>query len=170
MAKSGGGGGGGGGGRGGASGDTIAQARYGDRDIEDFPTFERYGYAGPDTDLTRDVYLGSLLRDQGFDGRPHVANKDQLDRFIAQGEIELFRGVRGGPNGPGEYADQFRDGELFPGLGIFGNGTYTARDVNKARGYADPDGAVMRMSLKRGARVVDYIELQREMIAEQARV
>lgn len=112
-----------------------------------------------------DVALKSLLNEQGYDGKGSVVSKAELDVFIAKGERELFRGVTSA-----KFADDFRDGDLFAGLGTYGNGTYTAYGSGKAEGldvakdYAGNKGSIVRMSLKSNAKVVGYDDLLGEMM------
>lgn len=88
---------------------------------------------GPDPDLA----LGEILALQGFDGPPRVVSAAEMDRLVSDGgHIELWRGVgSGGGGGDDDHnrskvekarqsAEQFRTGPLWPGRGIYGNGTY----------------------------------------------
>lgn len=72
-----------------------------------------------------DVNHGYINAMQGFDGYPTVV--DSVDDLVANGWEETWRGVSNpfGQTGP-SFATQFREGEFFPGYGIYGNGTYTA--------------------------------------------
>jgi hypothetical protein len=110
-----------------------------------------------------DLYLRKLVRDQGFDGLPHVVSEKRLDEYVKAGEIELYRGC-----GRTVHLEQFRSGEYYAGNGVYGNGIYassgsTARD--DASSYADLDGHVLRMTIKAGAK----IGLYREIVAEGSR-
>jgi hypothetical protein len=95
-----------------------------------------------------------VLREQGFDGLPHIVSRRELDGYVAAGEVELFRGVR-----EVRHADQLRHGELFVGRGALGGGIYAAggpdaKDV--ARVYAEGGpGAILRMTVKAGARIAE---------------
>ncbi|MBA2447968.1 MAG: hypothetical protein H0V51_08085, partial [Chloroflexi bacterium] len=67
-----------------------------------------------------------------------------------------------------QYAEQFRSGDLFIGRGTFGSGIYTAAGpsgLDHARAFvADEGGVVLRMTIKRGARVADFDYLRRTSI------
>jgi hypothetical protein len=119
-----------------------------------------------------DLALKTLLSEQGFDKKGSVVTKSQLDQYINQGERELFRGVTSS-----KFANDFRDGELFAGLGTYGNGTYTAygsgvldtgkrgaEGLNVAKEYAGSKGSIMRMTLKADAKVINYDTLLGEIM------
>lgn len=113
-----------------------------------------------------DWFLRELARDRGFDGLPEVVTKEQMDRYVAEGAPELFRGLDSygmrGKTGE-DLAEQFRCGELYVGTGLFGNGVYVAYGADKydAEGYmgAQEEGAILRMILKADAKAISYDEL-----------
>jgi hypothetical protein len=133
--------------------------------------FRRFGYsverAGPGEE---DVYTKALLQEQGFDGLPQVVTRRQLDAYVAAAEPELYRGIAGGA--ASAYAKELREGNLFIGHGAMGGGVFAAggtRGLQVARNYAeDPGSVVVRMAVKRGARVVELGALVRQMAAERA--
>lgn len=133
----------------------------------------------------RDPALARLFEAQGFDGLPHVLDEADLDRFVEEGERELWRGMAVGdvrwrreadlrreagqplpplPEGQ-DFAEQFRSGRYHPGTGVNGNGTYTAYQA-AGRGLAPEQvasdyargGQVIRMTLKADARVIRVSE------------
>lgn len=105
-----------------------------------------------------DSRLGNIWREQGFDGPPKAVSDEELDKEIEGGAIELFRGLHG-PKAL-EYAEQFIGGdEHFPGLGVYGNGTYTTPSSNFASRYASRGGVLLRMALPKDARIIDAPEL-----------
>lgn len=145
-------------------GPATVQAKY--HSLESMPSYQ--SYLRHETPINEsgmeDLYLKSILHDQGFDGKPDVRTKADIDAFVQQGETELFRGVtvryEGGAEPiRGKFTNQFRDGELFVGRGISGNGTYTAHNGDMAREYAGPEGDVMRMTLKKDAKVIGDSEI-----------
>ena len=113
-----------------------------------------------------DWFLRELAHVQGFDGLPHIVSKQELDEYVASGEQELFRGLDSygvqGKTGE-DLAQQFRSGDMYVGKGIFGNGIYVAYSSDKydAQEYSglEIEGAIVRMSLKKGAKVISYDEL-----------
>jgi hypothetical protein len=108
-----------------------------------------------------DPALAHIQAKKGYNGKPQVVSSAQLDQHVKNGEIELHRGVQ-----DKAHADQFREGALFTGKGVFGSGTYAASGMSApqiADGYArkqnDGKGVTMRMTLKKNARVIDVKEL-----------
>lgn len=128
-----------------------------------------------------DPLLGRILAAQGFDGPPEVVTREEMDRRIAAGWPEMWRGVgdvdihRSDETGSrtirvsaAENAEQFRTGPLYPGSGVFGNGTYASVNPETALGYSagTPLGAdyhttpgLLRIALRPDARVIDFDEL-----------
>jgi len=78
---------------------------------------------------------------------------------VTAGEVELFRGVT-----DARFAEQLRTGDFFVGRGGLLDGLYTAAGPSGlavARYYAGiGDGTVIRLTLKRDARVIDADELE----------
>jgi len=120
-----------------------------------------------------DNALGKIVAMQGFDGRPEVVSQAEMDHRVANGWTELWRGVSGHYVDPPdlyngdvkhvtarENAESFRTGDYYPGVGIFGNGTYTTTRHEEAFGYGADEGMI-RMALRPDARVVDWDELQK---------
>lgn len=135
------------------------------------PSYQRYKNGDPAVanELgVEDLYLKAILQDQGFNGKPDVRSKADMDAFVQNGEVELFRGLSpvvsthrdsGGRTVLDELkgedlTKQFKNGELFVGRGINGNGTYTSNSKTTADGYAGGGGTVMRMTLKSDAKVI----------------
>ena len=116
-----------------------------------------------------DARLGKIMEMQGFDGNPHVVDDAELDSYVNNGEVEVLRGVEGGHG----YAEQFQDGPLYAGEGVYGNGTYTSRvdpsasyqdsAQRSAEEFAKDDGQVLRMSIKADARIAEYDQIAVEM-------
>lgn len=115
-----------------------------------------------------DERFGQIAATQGFDGLPQVASREQVDKLVADGGVEMFRGyVNAGGladpvGGSGEqFATQFREGPLYHGIGQSGSGTYTAEDSAFAGKYADPSrgGYLQRMVLRKDAKVITEEDL-----------
>jgi hypothetical protein len=60
-------------------------------------------------------------------------------------------------------AEQYRSGDYWPGMGIFGSGTYTAVEHDTVLGYLDGpldnNPGLLRIAINPNARVVDFDEL-----------
>ncbi len=111
-----------------------------------------------------DPTLVGLIKEQGGDGLPKVVSKEEMDKQIAQGKIELWRGVD-----TKDHALQFQSGELFVGVGLHGGGVYTAYGPQGKRN-ADYYGAMngtnpctMRMTLGDDAVITDIEDIERDM-------
>jgi hypothetical protein len=127
--------------------------------------FRLYGpVVDPDEESAEDLYSREIIREQGFDGLPHVVSWSELDRCVARGERELLRGVS-----EGGHADAYRAGEFFVGRGAFGAGCYTVAGPHAladARRFAR-GGVILRMTLKSAARVGDFEELLQRATSER---
>jgi hypothetical protein len=121
--------------------------------------FRRYGLVeDPDPSSPEALYTKAVIQEQGFDGLPHVVSSRGLDRYVAGGEVELFRGVT-----DARFAEQLRIGDFFVGRGGELNGMYAAAGPHAlaiARQYAGSGGTIIRMTLKRQARVIRWAEVE----------
>jgi hypothetical protein len=132
--------------------------------------FRRFGAnANPEPTSPEDLYTKAILREQGFDGLPQVVSREEVDGYVAAGEIEVFRGLS-----DRRYADQLRFGELFVGRGSLGGGIYTAGGGPDAFQLATDlaegqDAVVVRMSIKERAQVGDADELAALALETRAR-
>lgn len=145
--------------------------------LEELPCYKRFGNdtshrlnGGLDTH-PHDTYLKAILHDQGFDGKPEVVPSAELDKYVAQGETEVWRGLNGGMfNAPisiaQKRAEQFKTGKLFVGRGVYGNGTY-AGEKGTALDFAMNDGTLLRMTIRKDAKVVDIAQVKKEIHDDQ---
>ena len=113
-----------------------------------------------------DAVLEKIYAKQGFNQKSHAISEAEYQGYVQSGEVQIFRGVAAGPKGKRQYADEFIEGsEHFPGRGIYGNGTYTAAGAYgaaTAHSYAQGTGTVLRMTLRKNARVTTYENLQKD--------
>lgn len=108
-----------------------------------------------------DAQLHAVQQMRKFNAKPKVVSKSDFDAVIAKGgHIEMLRGVNGHGNlRADKIADQFRDGDHFPGYGCFGNGTYA--DSNKGPGnYGINRSAVIRMAIPKSAKIIKQSDLE----------
>jgi hypothetical protein len=149
----------------------IAQPRLDPRArFQDTAAFRRFGATlDPAPDALEDLYTKAIIAEQGFDGLPQVVPKSELDRYVSAGEVEVFRGLT-----DAAYAEQLRYGEMFVGRGSLGGGINTAAGpsgLELARVLAEGSrGAIVRMTIKAGARIVDARELARRRERERERL
>jgi len=123
-------------------------------------SFQEFQQNPQDSDITRMV--AGMIKENGGDALPTVISKDEMDRQIAGGATELYRGFRG-QRGK-ENADQFRNGDLFVGDGLSGSGVYTTVDIDRATSYSEDywnNGALVRMALKPDARVIAMDDVEK---------
>lgn len=113
-----------------------------------------------DRDERGDIVLHEMLKEQGFDGKALLVSETEMDILVKAGWSESFRGVT-----EKKFTDQFRNGDLYAGFGIYGNGTYVAYGGKKAMttalDYATADGSVMRMALNPNAKIIDFEDLEK---------
>jgi len=110
-----------------------------------------FGYRGDSTHAT----INSIT---GADGKPLII--DNVDDLVRNGWTESFRTVNGS-----QYIEQFRTGSLFPGEGIYGNGTYAT--ITGSSRYAAYYGSktygttIVRMAIDPRARVITSEKVER---------
>lgn len=105
---------------------------------------------------------------RGFNDKPTVVSKSDMDKLIAKGDhIEMLRGVTGhGSLTSKDLADAFRTGDNFPGHGVFGSGTYadaTKGTGNMATHSYGRGGDLIRMALPKDAKIIEESELERKV-------
>ena len=103
-------------------------------------------------------YLASVYAAQGYNAKPDVLTKADIDAYVAKGERELFRGTYGAGNDPDAHSEAFRSGAVhYAGNGMYGNGTYTGSYMD-ANAYAGGkgNGTIIRMTIKSDAKVGTY--------------
>lgn len=134
-------------------------------------------FMGPDSERGRyrhgvpyDAVLGRLAEKQGYNGLPRVGSPAEVDRAVAAGWIETWRGGTASQINSTTVAEvnsKLRFGAFEPGRGIYGNGVYTSERYRTAEQYAgiwqkgdvaEPDG-IMRIAIDPSARIVGYDEI-----------
>jgi hypothetical protein len=106
-----------------------------------------------------DEWLGAIRKAQGFDGKPKVVTKLEMDDAVHSGATQVFRAVK--PTGgktPAQLTEEYRSGDLFPGTGVYGAGTYVSPQRETAKKYGD-EATMLRIALRRDARVISYPDL-----------
>ncbi len=87
-----------------------------------------------------DLRLEAINKEQGFDGKPMVLKtQSEVDDLVAQGWKPVYRGTAHDDRGR-SYSTEFAEGQFYPGLGIYGNGTYTSTFRSTAESYAGNGG------------------------------
>ena len=116
---------------------------------------------------TGNGYLNAVQHLRGFNNKPQVVSKKDMDDLVKQGNhVELLRGVKDvGRVSATTLAEEFKRGDHYPGYGIFGSGTYA--DSNKGSSnsaigqYSNyGSGAVIRMALPKDAKIIKISDLE----------
>jgi hypothetical protein len=119
----------------------------------------------------RDVISMHIYKEQGFDKLPKLEEKEDLDALVKEGHIEMFRGVGSTLERGQVHVKDFRQGEYYPGKGVYGNGTYCAagrRGRSTAVSYANfNEENVMRMVLLKDAKVISHDDLMQKQYEEK---
>lgn len=111
-----------------------------------------------------------IVETQGFDGLPGVLTRQEMDLEVRRGAVEVWRGVKPTASKTGaEIVEEYRTGPMYYGTTggtLYGTGTYSAAGEAGARSYAnswmqDRKGAVVRMAVRRGARVISYSDIRK---------
>ena len=115
-----------------------------------------------------DIVLQDMAKEVGFDKKPTLLSKEEMDAYIQQGNRELLRGIAGREGKAEAYVEQFKTGEYFAGKGVYGNGIYTAYGEDGfevAKQFAGGvEKNVLRMALKKDAKIILHdalIEMQK---------
>lgn len=107
-----------------------------------------------------DLALRDIYERQGFDGLPEVIPADQWDQFLKDNKdhIPAFRGVRARRYGDPatERVEAFRSGDYWPGVGMYGNGTYTSSVRKGGEMYADDETGLIEMAIRPDAKILDW--------------
>lgn len=145
-------------------------------------------------DLPYDAELQAAAVAQGFDAKPQVVTRAEMDRAVADGWTETWRGVGlyPGAKPPADVNHGLRFGTFEPGRGIYGNGVYVSVRRNTAEtfrgrdpktnrpsgpgpdfGPEDYEGeerpdSLLRIAIDPKARIGDFDELHHEVKAWQA--
>lgn len=122
-----------------------------------------------------DTFLSDLCREVGYGEKPALVDAAEMAACRQQGCWMAYRGVT-----DPQFAEQFKQGDLWQGSGISGNGTYTVYEglrsmlgrnpAGEARAYAGAGGAVFHMALPPDARVTTTAELAKVRKAEQVEI
>lgn len=108
-----------------------------------------------------DEWLGAIRKTQGFDGKPKVVSRQEMDEAVRDGSTQLFRAIKDRPGNTkttAQLAEDYRTGELFHGTGVYGSGTYMSPERETALIYGE-EKTMLRIALRRDARVISIADL-----------
>jgi phage gp29-like protein len=111
---------------------------------------------------SEDHLLKHLYSELGYDAKPEVLKKKDIDNYLASGETAAYRAIGSTQARFKKHFDNFKTGDYFAGHGVYGHGTYVAaaqsssnRDRVSASASASGYGSgLIRMSLKQGSTIV----------------
>lgn len=140
--------------------DEVFKRRSAGKDLmgSDPAPLARRVVAGRDAQHAADHSLAVIGHEQGFDAKPRVVSKAEMDRLVAEGHTETFRGVGQRPGGPtgAEIHEEMRSGHAYYGNGIYGNGYYWG-EHRIAKMYSDDrPGSVARAVISPNAKIADF--------------
>jgi len=121
-----------------------------------------------------DYKLEAIQEALGFNGLPKLVTEQEMEQLKSEGWTGVYRGVRN--LGVKDYlapelVAEFKTGKHYPGLGIFGNGTYASTDIVTAGNYAEGRTAnLITLAISPEAKIINYKDLQLMLEAEQTQV
>ena len=105
----------------------------------------------------------------GYDAKPVVATEAEVDELVSQGWKQVYRGIEEKSNSPSpeKMFETFKTGDMFPGRGSFGSGTYSAVQKERAVSYGGGKGSVdagrgvvWRMALSPDAKILKHSDVE----------
>jgi hypothetical protein len=141
--------------------------QWSDQDIDDI--FEEATLYDPDWSGFDDTYrpvqdqfIKAIWRRQGFDKLPRLLSNSEYNQAVASGEnIVVHRGLAGAKRL--DYVSDYKQGQVYGGKGIYGNGSYTSTRLDTAVEYAGGDvKAVMDIVIPKSARIIDLDDFSKE--------
>jgi hypothetical protein len=115
-----------------------------------------------------DHVLAQIAQRQGFDAKPQVVTSDELDKAVADGWIETWRGVSDADDDAhtaAKISERLRTGDYEPGMGVYGNGIYVSQERQTAKVFTELRaregriGEISRIAIRPDAKVADYDDL-----------
>ena len=149
----------------------VAGSTYIDKPSAEFREMARNEGLNPYTSFQ--VYVD----DNDDYGKADVVSSEELDRMIAAGATEVFRGMPDDADSTGaaKLEQPMYGKKYYIGQGIYGDGLYFADDINVAGWYASSFGAehsspntgsIARAAVKPGAKIGAYFDVVRQMDAD----
>lgn len=115
-----------------------------------------------------DHVLAQIADRQGFDAKPQVVSKKEMDRAVADGWTETWRGVSDADddaNTAAKISERLRSGDYEPGMGVYGNGIYVSQERQTAKVFSELRvregrfGEISRIAISPDAKVADYDDI-----------
>lgn len=99
-----------------------------------------------------DLIIKPIIKELGFDGLPQKVTANEFEKLKKTNKA-LYRGVE-----DSKYINDYKNGEMFIGLGVNGTGVYTTIEQQKAQRYAK-DGGVIELLIDKDAKIANGFEL-----------
>lgn len=145
--------------KGAPSGDFAHRAVGKDLFAADSAGLAKTMIAKRDQQQAADRGLAVIGAEQGFDGKPRIVPKAELEKLIKDGHPEIFRGVKKTKDGSKTAAqvhEEMRTGNAHYGLGIYGNGYYWGGEDHASDFADETPGSMARGVLDTNAKVVPF--------------
>lgn len=109
--------------------------------------------------------LGAVFKKNGFNGLPTLVDQSGFDSAVADGGKVMYRGIEASNPHSNldalKYVNDFKNGDLFVGQGLAGNGTYAATNLEVATKYAaNVKENIISMVLPKEAKIISREELE----------
>jgi hypothetical protein len=103
-----------------------------------------------------DPRLKAILQAQGFTVKPTIVSATEFETLAKTGGTKIYRGVTPTETKTASsMIDDFKDGDMFVGTGVIGNGVYAGTDLSYVIKYAgDKPENVIEMILSPNAKVI----------------
>lgn len=147
--------------------DTYKDAKHVGDDLAPEGMFSGWDKAGTRA-ASRAAGGNNTLREiqhyQGFDGPAKIVPSHIFDEMATKESMYVvYRGLHSQ-----QRTYEVRFGAHYPGLGIYGDGTYTSPERSYTNSYTKDTGQ-MRMALAPGSKIVQYGDLNNRYNAEKAK-
>lgn len=119
---------------------------------------------------TGDDRLKAILQAQGFTAKPTILSADDFAVLEQLKTPIIHRGLTASSTkSVDQMIKEFKDGEMYVGTGVAGNGVYAGTDLNYVIKYAgDNPNNVITMALSPTAKTIDMEEAKRQSKAASA--
>ena len=113
--------------------------------------------------------LGQIPEMFGYTELPTAVSQAEFDNLIANGAPDLYRGTQSIHDVTKNYNDDFMNGQMFHGRGVYGDGTYTStfKDTALEYGGGTPNN-VMNMTIANGSKTIDHEQIMAMMYEHSA--
>lgn len=112
---------------------------------------------GKDKAGQENIVLKHIAESQKFTNRPTVLNKAEFEATAHTRGVTVYRGLT-----EISYMEQFKTGEYYAGRGLYGDGTYGAKNYKETDAYSGETNKCLKIQLNKNAKIGDFVKLQEE--------